>query len=53
MTQQELEAGADAVAKIAARHGVGSWIDRDQEREIAAEVIQAYLALQPKIEAKE
>ena len=48
MTQQELEAGADAVARMAAKYGVGNWIDRDQEREIAAEVIRAYQELQPK-----
>jgi hypothetical protein len=44
MTQQELEAGATAVADIAAKHGYGSFISRDMERMIAAAVIRAYEA---------
>ena len=48
MEQNELEAGADAVAKVTAKYGVGSYISRDQERELAAVVIRAYLAEQKK-----
>ncbi len=44
MSQEQLDAGADAVAKTAAKDGVGRWIHRDQEREIAAVVIRSYLA---------
>lgn len=40
MTQAELEAGADAVEKIAESHGVASWLSRDNLREIAAAVIK-------------
>ena len=45
MTQQELEAGADAVAKLASDAGYGSFINRDEERALAAAVIKAYEAL--------
>jgi hypothetical protein len=42
ITHQQLEDGADAVSKLAAKYGVGGWISRDQEREIAADVIESY-----------
>lgn len=41
MTQEELEAGADAVYEIAVQHHVAGWLSRDQLREIAAAVIKA------------
>ncbi len=42
MTQAELEAGANAVLKIAQKYGVANWLSRDQLREIAAAVIAAH-----------
>jgi hypothetical protein len=41
MTQEQLEAGADAVLEVANQHGVGSYLSRDQLREIAAAVYHA------------
>ncbi len=42
MTQKELEAGADAVGRVAQKYGVANWLTRDHLREIAAEVIAAH-----------
>lgn len=44
MTNGELEAGADAVHALAEKYGVSFWINRDKEREIASEVIKAFVA---------
>lgn len=43
MTQEELEAGADAVHALAVKYGVTILMTREQEREVAAEVIKAFL----------
>lgn len=40
LTQEALEAGADAVHKMAVEAGFGAFINRDQERALAAAVIR-------------
>lgn len=40
MNQAELEAGADAVKHVAEKHGVGGYVSRDLQREIAAAVLK-------------
>ena len=44
MTQAELNAGAQAVMRMAHEHGYGSFISLDVARSIAAAVIKAYEA---------
>lgn len=41
MTKEELEAGANAVHAVAEKYGLAMFVNRDQEREVAAAVIKA------------
>lgn len=46
LSQKELDAGADAVIKLATEAGYGSFVSMDSARSIAAAVIKAYQAEQ-------
>lgn len=43
VSQEELQAGADAIQRIAESRGFGFYFTPDNYRDIAAQVIRAYL----------
>lgn len=51
MTQQELEAGADGVHEVLVQAGYAQFVNRDQERSLAAHVIRRVDALRPAAKA--
>jgi len=44
VSQEELQAAADAIQRIAESRGFGFYFTADNYRDIAAQVIRAYLA---------